>query len=101
MNETVRLLRADDSESVRRAICVLLAQDPKITVSGEARNYAEVLKILSESNPDVVLMDLHMPDESKFDAASIKTRLRGSCLIAMSIWTDAATVSLARSLGVY
>ena len=98
MGTPVRLIIADDSEVVRRAIRELLhAHD--ITVSGEACDYADLLEMMSASANDVVLLDIRMPDEGLFDAATIKGQLSGSCLLAMSFWTDEETASLAQSYG--
>jgi DNA-binding NarL/FixJ family response regulator len=99
MGRPVRLLVADDSEPIRRAICVLLQAQPGIAVCGEAQDYADLLKKLSVSTPDVVLMDIRMPGEGRFDPATIKGQLNGSCLLAMSFANDEATVSLAKGYG--
>lgn len=99
MRTPVRLLVADDSEVIRRAICVLLQAQSNITVFGEAQDYPDLSKILSESMADVVLMDVRMPGEGQFDPTNIKAHLHGSCLLAMSVWNDEETASLARSYG--
>src|SRR3979490_3411594 len=99
MRTPVRLLIADDSEIIRRAICALLQAQSGITVCGEAGRYAELLKIFNATTTDVVLMDIRMPGEKLFTAATIKGHLHGSCLLAMSEWNDAETASLAQSYG--
>jgi len=68
-------------------------------VCGEVSTYSELLTKISELDPSVVLMDLHMSDERHFDCDYIKDQLRRSRLLAMSVWTDEATASLARSYG--
>lgn len=95
----VRVLVADDSDAMRHAICALLQAEAGVTVCGEAGNYAELLKIFNATTTDVVLMDLRMPGEKLFTAATIKDHLHGSCLLAMSVWNDEETTSLARSYG--
>jgi DNA-binding NarL/FixJ family response regulator len=99
MDAPVRLLIADDSERIRRAICELLQAQAGITVCGEAGNYAELLKIFNASTTDVVLMDIRMPGEKLFTPATIKGHLHGSCLLAMSVFADEETASLAQSHG--
>jgi two-component system chemotaxis response regulator CheB len=95
----VRVLVADDSDTMRRAICAVLQAQTGITICGEASNYAEVLKIFNATTTDIVLMDLRMPGEKLFTAATIKDHFQGSCLLAMSVWNDAETASLAQSYG--
>jgi DNA-binding NarL/FixJ family response regulator len=95
----VRLLIADGSDAVRRAIFTLLKLESGVTVTGQVRDYPELLKALSESPPDVILMDVHTPSEDRFDPASIKAQLRGSRLLAMSVWNDPETASLAEKYG--
>src|SRR5580700_598735 len=99
MGAPTRVLIADDSPTIRRAICVLLQAQTDITVCGEAGNYAELLKIFNASSTDVVLMDMRMPGEKLFTPATIKGHLHGSCLLAMSVWNDEETASLAKSYG--
>jgi DNA-binding NarL/FixJ family response regulator len=90
MAATIRILIADDSELIRRAICTLLEGEPTIAVVDEAGSYAELISKLKEANADVVLMDVHMPGLSQ---------LSGSCILAMSFWTNEETASLAASFG--
>ena len=99
MRTPIRILVADDSDTMRRAICALLQTQSDIAVCGEAGNYAELLKIFNATTTDVVLMDLRMPGEKLFTAATIKGHLHGSCLLAMSVWNDEETASLAKSYG--
>jgi DNA-binding NarL/FixJ family response regulator len=99
MGTPIRLLIADDSATIRRAICVLLQAQTDIAVCGEVGNYAELLKIFNATTTDVVLMDIRMPGENLFTPATIKDHLHGSCLLAMSVWTDEETASLAQSYG--
>ena len=70
------LLLADDSEVIRKAVKRLLEAEPTIEILGEATSFAETLQKASELKPDVLLLDLHMPDERTLDAEYIKTRLR-------------------------
>jgi len=58
----IRVLIADDSDVMRAAIARTLTADPDLEVVGEAASFAETLKQASTLNPDIVLLDLHMPD---------------------------------------
>jgi two-component system chemotaxis response regulator CheB len=99
MGTPIRLLIADDSDTMRRAICAVLQAQTGITICGEASNYAEVLKIFNATNTDVILMDIRMPGAKLFTPATIKDHFQGSCLLAMSVWNDPETASLAQSYG--
>jgi DNA-binding NarL/FixJ family response regulator len=101
MTTPVRLLIADDSETIRHAICALLQPQTNIVVCGEAQDYPDLLRMLSECMPDVVLMDMRMPGEGRFDPSNIKAHLHGSCLLAMSVWNDEETISLAQRYGAF
>jgi DNA-binding NarL/FixJ family response regulator len=57
----VRVLLADDQALFREALATLLGVRPEVTVVGEAADGAEALHRCAELQPDVVLMDLHMP----------------------------------------
>lgn len=57
----IRVLIVDDQTLIRRALTLLLADDPTISIVGEALNGQEALEQVETLNPDVVLMDILMP----------------------------------------
>lgn len=57
----IRILLADDHAMVRRGLHVFLSTQSDMVVVGEASNGKEALQQAEELEPDVVLMDLHMP----------------------------------------
>jgi len=61
MAQPIRVLIADDSARTREGLRVLFATWPEITVVGEAADGQEALRLVGESRPDAVLMDLQMP----------------------------------------
>jgi DNA-binding NarL/FixJ family response regulator len=99
MGTPIRLLIADDSIIIRRAICALLQAQTDIAVCGEAGNYAELLKIFNATTTDVVLMDVRLPGGKLFTPATIQGHFHGCGLLAMSVWNDAETANLAKSYG--
>lgn len=58
----LRVLVADDQELVRAGFCVILEAAEGITVVGEAANGAEAVAASAALVPDVVLMDIRMPE---------------------------------------
>ncbi|MFF9035844.1 response regulator [Streptomyces sp. NPDC014892] len=59
---TIRVLLADDHPVVRDGLAAMLSTQPDLTVVGEAASGAEALRQTASLAPDVVLMDLQMPE---------------------------------------
>ena len=72
----IRVLIVDDHPFIRLGVATLLAQADGIAVVGECSDGSEVLDVAITVDPDVVLMDIHMPGTSGLDAtrALLKTR---------------------------
>lgn len=70
----IRVLLADDHPVVRRGARVLLEQSPDLLVVGEAGRGEEVLPLVMTTEPDVVLLDMLLPDLSGVEVAR---QLRG------------------------
>jgi DNA-binding NarL/FixJ family response regulator len=64
----LRVLIADDHPVFRGGLRALLATDPDLEVVAEAADGAEAIALTAREQPDVVLMDLHMPDRDGVDA---------------------------------
>jgi len=58
----IRVVIADDHPVFRGGLRALLEVDPDIMVAGEAGTGAEAVALASRLRPDLVMMDLHMPD---------------------------------------
>ncbi|GAA4924771.1 response regulator transcription factor [Streptomyces coeruleoprunus] len=58
----IRVVLADDERMVRTALRVILEAEPDLTVAGEAATGAEAVSVVREVRPDVVLMDVRMPE---------------------------------------
>ncbi|MGW2134362.1 response regulator, partial [Streptomyces coelicoflavus] len=65
---TIRVLIADDQMMVREGFSVLLNAMPDIEVAGEAVNGREAVTKVRELAPDVVLMDIRMPELNGIEA---------------------------------
>ena len=65
---TIRVVIADDHTVVRKGIRDLLSDEEDITVVGEARNGHEAVDLALALHPDVVVMDIAMPELSGVEA---------------------------------
>lgn len=68
MTEPVRVLIADDHPLVVSALTNLLSREHDLDVIGDARSYAELWEVLSERHPDVLVLDIGMPEGEAVDA---------------------------------
>jgi len=68
LQNTIRVLVADDHAIVRKGICALLATEPGIEVVGEARDGNDAIAAAQKLQPDVILMDLVMPEVDGVEA---------------------------------
>ena len=64
--ETLRVLLADDHILFRKGIASLLSSRQDITVVGEASDGIEAVSMARETLPDVILMDINMPNRDGF-----------------------------------
>lgn len=64
----VRVLLVDDSELVRAGLRALLSGDARLDLVGEAGSVATAIEASGRLNPDVVLLDIRLPDGNGFDA---------------------------------
>ncbi len=63
----IKVIIIDDNADVRLLIEKLLADHPQIKIIGQARNCSEAIALISKKEPDVILLDIEMPDGSGFD----------------------------------
>lgn len=64
----IRVLLVEDSVVQREILRRILAGDAAFTIVAEARNGKEAVRLVEEHQPDVVLMDIHMPDMNGVEA---------------------------------
>jgi len=64
----VRILIVDDSAVFRKLLSDLLASDPEIVVAGTAENGRQALARIPEINPDLVTLDINMPEMDGLEA---------------------------------
>ena len=87
----IRVLIAEDHETVRQGLCALLADRPDIEIIGEASNGRAAVERALALKPDVAVLDLSMPEMSGLAATrEIKERLPEVAVVAMTRHTDDA-----------
>jgi len=72
----IRVLLIDDSPIIRLGLRSALEDYPDITIVGEAATAAEGVAAVARQKPDVVLLDLHLPDKSGFHACRELLKVR-------------------------
>ena len=96
----IRVLIAEDHETVRQGLRALLAGRDDIEVVGEAPNGRVAVERTSALRPDIVVLDLSMPEMSGLAATrEITEQLRGVAVIAMTRHSDDAYVQELLSAG--
>jgi two-component system, NarL family, response regulator NreC len=86
---TIRLLLVDDHAVVRSGLKMLMEAETDFKIVGEAGSTSEVLRIVSQLNPDVILMDIGLPDMSGIDATrEIKWLYPQIAIVALTIHED-------------
>jgi two-component system, NarL family, response regulator NreC len=85
----IRILLADDHQITRSGLRALLEQQPNMTVAGEADNGRLAVRMAAELKPDVIVMDINMPELNGIEASrQIKSELPDIKIIALSMHSD-------------
>ncbi|MDQ0941868.1 MULTISPECIES: response regulator transcription factor [unclassified Streptomyces] len=84
---TIRVVIADDQAMVRQGFTVLLNAEPGIEVIGQAVDGREAVAKVAELDPDVVLMDIRMPELGGIEATRRITRAPGATVKVLVLTT--------------
>ncbi len=97
---TVRLLLVDDQELIRESLHIVLDLDPALEVAGMASNGEEALQLCEQLQPDLILMDIHMPIMNGVEATQvIKQRWPDIKIIILTTFQEVQYVIDALSAG--
>ena len=87
--EKIRLLLVDDHEVVRTGLRMLLEHQPDMEIVGEASTGGEALEMAIRDEPDVIVMDITLPDISGIEVTRrIKQSQPGTAIVALTIHED-------------
>jgi len=99
-DKQIRVLLAEDHTLVRQGFRRILEDDPRITVVGEARTGLEAIEQCKELKPDVVVMDLSMPELGGLEATAEVLKANPQIkIVILSMYSNEAYVRKAFELG--
>jgi len=85
MNDRIRVLSVDDHPRMREGIALVINSQPNMLLVAQACNGSEAIELFREHKPDVILMDLRLPDMSGIDAAvAIRTEFPEAHIIILT-----------------
>ena len=91
---SIRVLIADDHKIVREGLRSILQHDLKMDVVGQAENGRKTIELARELKPDVVIMDISMPDLNGMEATRLILEESSSIkVVALSMHSDERFVS--------
>ena len=90
---SIRIILADDHKIFRQGLRSLLEKETELELLGEAENGRTAVELTTELQPDVVVMDVSMPDLNGIEATrQIVSRVPGTKVIGLSIHSDRSFV---------
>jgi DNA-binding NarL/FixJ family response regulator len=96
-----RILVVDDHDIVRQGVCALVTSQPDWEICGEARSGREAISMAADLKPDVIIMDLLMPDLNGLDAArQIKKHLPSVEVLVLSGHEDSDLIQSVFDAGI-
>ena len=91
---SIRILIADDHEIMREGLCALLCKQSNIKVVGQAADGREAMEMVTDLSPDIVIMDINMPNLNGIEATSrITTRHPDTKVMVLSAHFDASILT--------
>jgi two-component system, NarL family, response regulator NreC len=95
----VRVFLADDAAVMRKAIQRLLSNREDISVVGEASTFYETIEKTSELHPDLIILDLNLPDRNHIAPSEARELLNGGKVLAITLGADDVAEELLNSVG--
>ncbi|HHZ04055.1 response regulator, partial [Acetomicrobium hydrogeniformans] len=90
----IKVLLVDDHKIFLDGLCELLSKEEAISVVGKASGGREALKLVPHCNPDIVVMDITMPDMNGIDTTKMLSQRHPHIkIIALSMHLDRGMIS--------
>ena len=94
----IKVLIADDTDLMRRAMRRVIETESRIQIVGEAATFGQTMQAIADFKPDVLLLDLHLPEKRDFTPALVKSQLVSvEHVLAVSFSNDEEARDLAES----
>ena len=91
-----RILVVDDHTLFRRGLTALLARDPRVCVIGDAADAGQAQRKAQELQPDLILLDNHLPGVNGVDALpALREAAPGAVILMLTISEDANDLAAA------
>jgi two-component system, NarL family, nitrate/nitrite response regulator NarL len=96
----VRILVVDDHTLFRRGLTALLARDPSLQVVGDAADAGQAQRRAAELQPDLILLDNHLPGVNGVDAIpALRQAAPGARIVMLTVSEDEADLAAALRAG--
>jgi two-component system, NarL family, response regulator DevR len=93
MKQPIRIVILDDHELVRKGLRALLDQEPNVLIVGEAGTCAQALAITKRLHPQLVLLDMKLPDASGIEACKqLLVQMPQLRILVLTSYAEEATV---------
>ena len=98
--KAIRVVIADDHPAYRKGLSSMLEDEPDLALVGEAESGREAISLAEQCSPDVVVMDLRMPDVDGIEATrQLRERVPGTAVIVLTMFEDDQSVFAAMRAG--
>jgi len=97
----LRILIVDDHEMMRKGLRLLIQEQPGMSVVGEASNLEEVLHQVRSSDPNLIIMDIHLPGANGIEVSrQVLAEKPGTRIVVLSADPELSLVNQALQTGV-
>jgi DNA-binding NarL/FixJ family response regulator len=102
MDREIRIVVADDHPLFRKGMIAMLSEIPGFTIAGEAETGTAAIAVVGEQRPDIVLMDLHMPEMGGILAIrEIRSAFPETRILVVTMYEDDDSVFLSLRAGAH